>query len=97
MKSSRHTSNPSPALAGDSTAAAGVSTIHAPASPSGAKFFIRADGQYFVSMVFEDEDAIVKSGALVLKMVTRKIKTGCLGYDQNHLGVMLMMEEFFLN
>ncbi|HEX3857588.1 MAG TPA: hypothetical protein VHY30_09865 [Verrucomicrobiae bacterium] len=105
MKSSENTSNPSPGLAGDSTAAPGVSKcgpcashINAPPSPGGASFFIRADGQYFVAMLFECEDGLVKSGTMVLKMVTRKIKTACLGHTpEKKLGVIFMMEEFFLN
>jgi len=88
---------PTSALAGDASAAADVSKLLAPVSPTGARFFIRADGQYFVStQIIQDEDWRI-GGETMMRSHTAKIRNGVLGFKPNGEGEIFLMDEFFLN
>ncbi|HXE41390.1 MAG TPA: hypothetical protein VN516_00085 [Candidatus Baltobacteraceae bacterium] len=98
MTSSSNNPNPNPALAGDSTAAAGVSKINAPESSTGAKFFIRADGQYFIAQKWHYKGLLTWAArGIEIKFEVMQIRTAVLGFTPSGKGQIFLMEEFFFN
>jgi len=84
-------------LAGDGNAAVNASKLLAPASPTGARFFIRRDGQYMVKTVVEAEEGYRIAGKQWFVTTTRKMRTACLGYKPDGNGEIHFLEDFFLN
>ena len=92
MKSSYSNPNPTAARAGNDTQEAAASK-----GQCGPHFFIRADGQYFVSQLWTDEEAWTLGGMTLMKTTTHKIRTAVLGFFPDGKATILRLDEFFLN
>jgi len=97
MKSSNPHPNQSSALAGDSTAAADVSTIKGTESPTVPCFFIRADGQYFFGRVVAVTELWTVGGKPLMKTLVQKYEFAVLGYFPDGTATILRLEESFFN